>query len=167
MKVRDAVEADLAAIVEIYNSTVASRMVTGDTEPISVVSRVPWFYQHSADRYPLWVAEDGDTIAGWLGFQPFYGRPAYHATAELSLYIANAYRRQGIGRMLLYQAIEKAPALGLTTLLGFIFGHNEPSLRLFETFGFDRWGLLPGVAEFNGVQRDLVIMGYRVKHQAG
>jgi phosphinothricin acetyltransferase len=36
VKIRDAVEDDLSAIVEIYNSTVPSHMVTADPEPVSV-----------------------------------------------------------------------------------------------------------------------------------
>ena len=45
---------------------------------------------------------------------------------------------------------------------GFIFGHNIPSLRLFEKFGFARWAHLPGVALLDDVERDLVIVGRRV-----
>ena len=50
----------------------------------------------------------------------------------------------------------------LFVLLGFIFAHNEPSLRLFEKLGFARWGCLPRVAELDGVERDLVIVGLRI-----
>lgn len=162
MNIRDARLADLPAIVSIYNATIPGGMVTGDTEPVSVASRQAWFELHSPHDYPLWVAEVEGTVAGWLGFQPFYGRPAYRVTAELSLYVAQPYRRQGIGRYLLQQAIDQSAALGLTTLLGFIFGHNQPSLQLFESFGFQRWGHLPGVANIKGIERDLVIVGYRI-----
>ena len=48
------------------------------------------------------------------------------------------------------------------TLIGFIFGHNEPSLALFERFGFSRWGELPRVTILDGVERDVVIVGLRV-----
>jgi phosphinothricin acetyltransferase len=108
------------------------------------------------------VAEVDGAIAGWLSFQSFYGRPAYHATAELSVYVAPARRRTGIARRLVQHALERAPSLGLATLLGFVFGHNEPSLRLFTELGFARWALLPRVAELDGVERDLVIVGRRV-----
>jgi phosphinothricin acetyltransferase len=47
-------------------------------------------------------------------------------------------------------------------MVGLIFGHNEPSLNLFEQVGFERWGLLPGVAQIETVERDLVIMGRHV-----
>jgi phosphinothricin acetyltransferase len=160
--IRDAVEADLPTIVAIYNETIHGRMVTADTEPVSVESRVPWFREHSAEHRPLRVVEDGGAVLAWLSFQSFYGRPAYDATAEVSVYVAAAHRRRGLGSRLLSEAIDCAPALGLRTLLGFIFAHNEPSLALFERFGFERWGLLSRVAELDGIERDLVIVGRRV-----
>lgn len=164
MLIRNAVEADLPAIVAIYNDTIPSRKVTGDTEPVSVQSRLPWFHQHTPHHRPLWVMDMDGAIAGWLGFQSFYGRPAYEATAEISIYIAAAYRRQGIGRRLLSQAIEFCPALNIKTLLGFIFADNEPSMRLFKAMDFQTWGYLPQVAEFDGgIERDLVIVGRRVR----
>jgi L-amino acid N-acyltransferase YncA len=48
--------------------------------------------------------------------------------------------------------------------LGFVFGHNEPSMRLFGGFGFTAWGTLPRVAVLDGVERDLVILGRRLNH---
>jgi phosphinothricin acetyltransferase len=65
------------------------------------------------------------------------------------------------------RAISRSPDFGLRTLLGFIFGHNEASLRLFESFGFARMGMLPRVAELDGVERDLVIVGRRVGEPHG
>ncbi len=161
MLVRNAIESDLPAIVAIYNSTVPGRMVTADTEPVTVDSRLPWFREHTKDR-PLWVVEDDGEILAWLSFQPFYGRPAYRATAEVSIYVSEAHRQKGLGSMLLARAIAEGPGMGVKTLLGFIFAHNEPSLRLFKKFGFERWGYLPRIAELDGVERDLVIVGRRL-----
>ncbi|MFC5474182.1 GNAT family N-acetyltransferase [Paraherbaspirillum soli] len=158
---------DLPAIVDIYNSTVASREVTADTEPVSVASRQAWFDHHNPQRRPLWVVEqagaDGQpTILGWLSYSDFYGRPAYAGTAELSIYIRHDARGKGIGRYLLTHAIDVAPSLGVHTLLGFIFGHNQASLKLFDAFGFERWADMPRVATLDGIERDLVILGKRV-----
>jgi len=110
----------------------------------------------------LWVAELDGRIGGWLSFSSFYGRPAYDKTAEVSLYVHEAFRKRGLGSYLLAQAIGHAPAIGVDTLLGFIFGHNTPSLALFEKFAFARWGELPRVAALDGVERDLIIVGRRV-----
>jgi L-amino acid N-acyltransferase YncA len=155
---------DLPAIVAIYNSTVASRQVTADTEPVDVASRTAWFASHLPERRPLWVVDGRfpDGIAGWLSFSDFYGRPAYASTAELSIYLHQDARGCGLGRYLLTQAIAFAPHVGVHTLLGFIFGHNQPSLALFDRFGFERWANMPRVATLDGVERDLLILGKRI-----
>lgn len=137
-------------------------MATADTQPVTIESWRDWFHKHNLNARPLWVAMENDVIAGWLSFQSFYGRPAYHATAELSIYVALEWRRKGIGNALLTKAIEHAPRLGLKTLLGFILAHNDASLRLFEKFGFQPWGVLPRVTELDGLERDLIIVGRRV-----
>ncbi|MCU0536167.1 MAG: N-acetyltransferase family protein [Hydrococcus sp. Prado102] len=162
MKIRDATEIDLPAIVEIYNDSIPSRLATADLEPIAIESRKRWFEEHSPKNRPIWVMEIEKTIAGWLSFQSFYGRPAYHKTAELSIYVSQLYHRQGIGEQLLQQAIAHSPHLGLNTLLGFIFAHNYPSLRLFAKYQFQQWGYLPKIAELDGSERDLIIVGRRV-----
>jgi len=154
---------DLRHIVDIYNSTIPSRLVTADTEPVSVENRVRWFNEHSADFRPLWVVEAHGNIDGWLSFSSFYGRPAYDRTAEISVYVDEAHRKQGLGSYLLGEALVRAPSLKLDTLLGFIFGHNLPSLALFEKFGFQRWGVLPKVAALDDIECDLIIVGRRVR----
>lgn len=153
---------DLPQIVAIYNSTIPSREVTADTEPVSVASRLAWFHEHAPERRPLWVVERHGQVLGWLSFSDFYGRPAYRRTAEVSLYVHADWRGQGLGTYLLTQALRAAPACGLATLLGFVFGHNAASLALFERHGFERWAHLPRVAVLDGVERDLVILGRRV-----
>jgi L-amino acid N-acyltransferase YncA len=159
MIIRDAVEADLPAIVEIYNATVPTRVVTAELEPTTVEARLPWFREHSSERYPFWVAESEGRVIGWLDFKGFLPRCAYRGTAEISVYVDKEFRRRGVGQGLLEQAIARAPSLGITALVGFIFGHNEPSLKLFQRLGFERWGFFPGVAQLDGVERDLVVMG--------
>lgn len=161
--IRDAVSSDLERIVEIYNSTIASRMVTADLEPATVEGKRAWFDNHSPDKRPIWIVrmDDGETSA-WLSYQSFYGRPAYQATAEISIYIDEKYRGLGLGSVLIEKALGECPHLGLTTLLGFVFGHNEPSLKLLRKYGFEQYGFLPRVAVLDGVERDLVIMGRKV-----
>lgn len=163
MTLRDALATDLDAIVAIYNASIPNNLATGDTCAVTVESRRQWFQAHCPDAYPLWVLETatGD-IVGWLGFQQFYGRPAYHKTVELSIYIAPSHQGQGLGKYLLKTAIAKSPQLGLKTLVGYIFAHNQASVRLFKDQGFEQWGLLPQVAELGNQERDLLILGRKV-----
>jgi len=160
---REATEADLPTVVEIYNSTIASRMVTADLEPVTVDARRAWFAAHQSASRPLWVLCDAHGfVCAWLSFDTFFSRAAYDGTALIGIYVAATHRRHGLGRALLLTAIERAPSLGLHSLLGYIFGHNDPSLALFESQGFTRWGHLPGIAVLDGAARDLVIVGRRL-----
>lgn len=170
MQIRLAIEADLPTIIEIYNASIPSRLATADLEPITVESRRTWFRSHD-DRYPVWVATIGDRniqgdqneqIIGWLSLQMFYGRPAYHKTAEVSIYIDPNYQGQGIGKQLVDFAIAQCPKLGISKLVGFIFAHNVPSCHLFQKLGFQQWGLLPQVAELDGQEQSLLILGRSV-----
>jgi phosphinothricin acetyltransferase len=159
--IRDARRQDLPAIVAIYNASIPGRLATADLEPVSIESRRAWFDAHHSQR-PIWVLEEAEQIVAWLSLQSFYGRPAYNATAEVSIYVSPTAQRRGLAKLLLKECLERASSLGLTTLLGFIFGHNAPSLALFEKHGFARWGTLPRIAVLDGVERDLVIVGRRV-----
>ena len=139
MEIRDASLEDFPGIVEIYNSTVPSSMVTADPEPISVESRREWFSDHDPEKRPLWVAEVDGEMAGWFSFERFRKKPAYRATAEVSVYVAEKHRRKGVGRRLLAEAIRRSPR-----------------------FGFEKWAHYPRVAELDGIERDLVVLGLRL-----
>ena len=58
--------------------------------------------------------------------------------------------------------LASAPALRIRTVLAFVFAHNAPSIALFEAAGFEAWGRLPRVAELDGIERDLAILGRRI-----
>ncbi len=191
MYIRPARESDLKAIVEIYNSTIDSRVATADTKPVAIESRLSWFHDRDFTYRPIWVVDiapnigkseatgfeklgeskivnlfskrSQDKIIAWLSFNDFYGRPAYQNTAEISLYVAQDYRGQGIADGLLKTAIAKCPKLRIKTLLAFVFGHNLPSIKLFTKHEFTRWGFLPQVAEIDKTERDLLILGRRIK----
>jgi len=160
---RDAKPGDLLRVVEIYNATIASRLATADLEPVSPESRLDWFAEHDPGHRPLWVVDIEGDVRAWISLSSFYGRPAYDGTVEISVYVDERHRGQGLGSFLLGQAIARAPSLGIRTLLGFIFGHNTASIALFSRFEFEPWGWLPGVAILDGVSRDVAILG---KHLA-
>jgi phosphinothricin acetyltransferase len=162
MKIRDAVEADLPAIIDIYNVAVTTRIATAQLEPVTLEERRDWLKEHSPGRHPFWVLEVDGQVAGWLTIKPFLPRCAYRGTVELSVYVDQKFRRRGIARSLLEEAIARGPSLGISAMVGLIFGHNQPSLRLFEQLGFERWGLLPRVAQLDGIERDLTILGRHV-----
>lgn len=157
-----AVLSDLPKIVETYNSTIPSRLATADLEPVSVISKLQWFNAHSNSKRPLWLVKCDEEYAGWMSFNSFYGRPAYDGTVELSVYLEEKFRGKGIGKYCLEKAIFTCGDLHIKNLLGFIFAHNEASLRLFKKFGFETWAHLPGIALMDEIERDLIIVGKKI-----
>lgn len=162
MPIRHATAEDLPAIVAIYNSSIAGRLATADTEPVTVAQREEWFRAFDPDKRPLWVMDERGAISGWLGLRSFYGRPAYHRTVESAVYVSPEQQRRGIARKLLAHALDDCPRLGIANVLGFVFAHNTPSIALFEEQGFARWGLLPCVCELDGDEKDVLILGRRL-----
>ncbi|MDJ0736631.1 MAG: GNAT family N-acetyltransferase [Nostocaceae cyanobacterium] len=156
---RQAIEEDLPRIVEIYNCAVPTRQSTADINPVSVESRREWFHQHNFHHRPLLVEEQDRTIIGWVSLKSFYGRPAYECTVEVSIYVAAECRGQGIGKKMLKQVLELAPSLGVKNILAYIFSHNEPSIRLFRSCGFELWGVLPKIAQIDDKKYSLSIYG--------
>ncbi len=160
MNIRKAQIADLNSIVEIYNNTIPSRLVTADTEPVSVESRIEWFNSFTECR-PLWIAEKDNKIIGWMSFKSFYGRPAYDGSVEIAIYIHEEHRSEGLGQEFIQLAIQEAQNLKIHTLLAFIFEHNEPSIRFFKKHGFTNYGILPEVALMDGKKFSLGIYGLK------
>jgi phosphinothricin acetyltransferase len=128
-----------------------------------VADRAEWFEQFSPDKRPIWVAEEEGRIIGCVYVISFYGgRPAYDKTAEISLYIDADYQGKGLGTSLMQSMIDACPKLGITTLIGMHFDHNEATRRLNEKFGFELVGHLPVIAEVMGHKRGLKISILRI-----
>lgn len=164
LKFRNAELADLNKIVAIYNSIIASRMVTADVEEVSIESKVQWFNEHNPDTRPLWMVEDSEgQIVGWVSFSSFHERSAYSGTVEVSIYLDESSRGKGYGKTILQYCIDNAGKFGVNNLVALIFLHNEPSLKLFRHFGFEDWGTLPDVAVLDGIERSLKILGRRIQ----
>ena len=159
--IRAACDDDLPAITAITNAGIAARTATAQLEPFDVENRRAWLHRHDA-RHPVWVAQDAHGVAGWLSVTPWSDRAAYDATAELSVYVAADRQGRGIGAALLGHALAQAPHLHIESYVARIFAHNAASLRLFERFAFETWGVMPGVARVEGVLRDVVILGRRL-----
>jgi len=156
-------QSDLKKIVGTYNASIPDRLATADLEAVSVESKQKWFDDHNDADRPLWIIFFNEQYAGWMSFSSFYGRPAYSATVELSIYLEPLFHKNGIGKNALEFADVEAKKRNITTLLGFIFGHNDASLKLFQQAGYEKWAHLPEIANMEGALRDLIILGKKIR----
>ncbi|MBK9099056.1 MAG: N-acetyltransferase [bacterium] len=151
MIIRNFTKDDLETIVKIYNHAVDEKFATADTEYVTVESRKDWFAQHSADTYPIYVAEENGEIIGWCSLSPHRpGRKALRTVAEISYYIHKDHRKKGVVSSLIRHTIESAELLGFKNLISILLDLNKPSIQILEKFGFDKWGHLPDIAEIDG-----------------
>jgi L-amino acid N-acyltransferase YncA len=163
MKIRLAQIGDLPAIVDIYNQAILTMRSTADTQPVHVEERKTWFLDHPPENHPIFVAEIEGQVTGWCSLSAYRtGRAALRYTAEISYYIARLYYRKGIATALIKHAIAACPALRIKNIFAIVLERNETSLKLLEEMGFEKWGYLPRVADFEGEEMGQFYYGKRV-----
>ncbi len=154
---------DLPAIVEIYNQAVPSHRSTANTTPVTIEGRKSWFYDHEPDKHPIFVAEVEGKVVGWCSLSVYRpGRSALRFTAEISCYVDSNNQQRGIGRELVRRAIEVSPSLGIKNIVAVLIDRNESSRKMVEKLGFQQWGYLPRVLDFDGQECGEFYYGIRV-----
>ena len=154
---------DLPNIVAIYNQAVPTRRSTANTTPWTVESRTVWFTEHIPDKHPIFVVEIDGQVVGWCGLSVYRpGRFALRHTAEISYYIDSNFHRRGIGKALLYHALDVCPTINIRNVIAVIIDRNESSRKLLEALGFEQWAYLPRVIDFDGQEFGEYYYGKRV-----
>jgi L-amino acid N-acyltransferase YncA len=162
MNIRIAELKDLKAIVEIYNQAIAAGEKTADITPFSLDDRKSWFRDHDPDKYPILVAEE-ESVVGYLTISAYRpGRMALRHTAEVSFFVHFDHHRKGIASQLLQYAIDMCPSLQIKSLFAILVDSNRNSIRLLEKYGFNKWGYMPRVVEFEGIEYDHLYYGLRI-----
>lgn len=157
MRIRKANLTDVPHILDIYNEAIVNTVATFDTEPRTLEQQEQWFGQHG-DAYPVLVAELDGVVAGWSSLNRYSDRLAYARTSELSLYIRERYRGQGIGKSLLEAVLLEGKRAGLHTVLSRIEESNASSLHLHKLFGFEYVGTMREVGLKFGRLLNVVMM---------
>jgi L-amino acid N-acyltransferase YncA len=107
------------------------------------------------------VMRDGDKVLGWAALSPVSKRSAYRGVAELTVYVTESARHQGVGRALLEGVIEESERNDIWTLQASIFPENVASAKLHLRCGFREVGRRERIATLNGVWRDTVLFERR------
>ncbi|HZP19100.1 MAG TPA: GNAT family N-acetyltransferase [Bauldia sp.] len=162
MIVRPAAEADLPAILAIYNDAVLNTTAIWNDAVADLENRRQWFNARAALNYPVLVAADDGAILGYASFGDFRAFDGYRFTVENSVYVAAEARRKGIASALLTALIARATDLGKHVMIAGIAGENEVSIHLHQKHGFIETARMPEVGFKFGRWLDLVFMQRRL-----
>ena len=153
---RDLQPDDWPEVARIYGEGIQTGNATFETQ---VPSWKDWDRAHlGAHRF---VAEREGRVCGWIAAAPVSSRCCYAGVAELSVYIGEEARGQGIGAELLAAIIESSERAGIWTLQTGVFPENEASLALLRRFGFRAVGTQERVGRLHGIWRDVVLLERR------
>jgi L-amino acid N-acyltransferase len=140
MEVRLAHRGDAEAIRAIYNVEVATSTATFDIVERSAAEQLEWLDRHSG-AHPAVVAVEGGEVCGFGSLSSYRERAAYATSVEDSVYVAETWRRKGVGALLLSALVGLATSHGFHTVIGRIAGGNEASVVLHEACGFEVIGV--------------------------
>ena len=158
-QVRDARDADLAAVQAIYAHHVRYGLASFEETPPSLEDMAQR-RQALADRgLPYLVAELAGDVRGFAYAGPYRPRPAYRYTLENSVYVATGFEGRRIGHLLLAALVGHAAALGYRRMIAVIGDSgNLASIRLHQRLGFRRAGILTATGYKHGRWVDTVIL---------
>ena len=131
------VEQDLLAIKEIYDWYIANSTATFHTEPITT-DQLKEFLYLDHPWYNSYLIYYDRELAGYCFITNYKKRQAYDRTAEVTIYLKDAYCNKGIGKVALNYLEQRANENGLKNLIGIISGDNVGSITLFEICGYTK-----------------------------
>ena len=157
-EIRAATEADLPAILAIYNDAVLKTTAIWNDTPADLGNRRAWFEARRALSYPVLVGELGGSVAAYASFGDFRPFEGYRHTVEHSVYVAETARGRGLATRLVEGLIERARALDKHVIVGGIASDNIASLALHKRLGFVETAHMPEIGRKFGRWLDLVFV---------
>ncbi len=158
MLIREALEADIPVISEIYNHVIRNTTAVYQYNEQTLEMRYAWFEMKRKEKWPVWVAEEEGRVIGFASYGPYRPWAAYKYTVENMIHVAEDQRGKGVARLLMQELIYTARKEGYHTIMSGIDAANEASIRLHARFGFKEVGLFRQVGFKFGRWLDLTFM---------
>jgi L-amino acid N-acyltransferase len=156
--IRQATAADIQPILEIFNAAIRTSTAIWRDVEVDYADREHWLNDHRRNGDAVLVAEVDGVVAGYASFSQWRGLVGFRYSVENSIYLAEGFRGQGIGRALMTELIARARAAGKHLMIADITGGNAASIRLHESLGFEPAGVISEVGTKFGEWLDLVIL---------
>lgn len=158
LSLRDAAQADVAAITTIYAHAVETGVASFEEVAPSAEAMAERMAAVAAKALPWIVAEEGGVVVGYAYASPFKPRSAYRFSLENSVYVAPDAQGRGIGQALLEALIHRCAALGYRQMIAGVGGAAPASIKLHERCGFRVIGTYEAVGFKFGRWLDVVMM---------
>ncbi|MEZ5043900.1 MAG: N-acetyltransferase family protein [Saprospiraceae bacterium] len=155
--IRPLLSSDWPTVNAIYMQGIATGIATFETQ--APASWDIWDEKYLATC--RFVAVIHNMVVGWIALTPFSKREVYRGVAEISLYVADQHRGQGIGKLLLQHLIQASELAGFWTLQSAIFATNSASIQLHLQLGFRLVGVREKIAMRDGIWHDNVLLERR------
>jgi L-amino acid N-acyltransferase YncA len=146
------------AVREIYSEGIATGNATFETD---LPDWAKWDIGHRKDCRLVAIESSSDRVLGWAALSPVSSRHVYRGVAEVSVYVASAAQRRGVGKALLQALIHESEAGGIWTLQAGIFAENIASITLHKSCGFREVGVRQRIGMLKGVWRDVLLLECR------
>ncbi|MGV8936080.1 MAG: GNAT family N-acetyltransferase [Allorhizobium sp.] len=156
--IRDAVEADLPAIRDIYNHAVAHTTAIWNEVLVDLDNRSAWMKARRAKNFPVLVAEIDGKVAGYASYGDWRAFDGYRHTVEHSVYVGENFRGAGAGLTLMQALVERAKLGRVHVMIAAIEAENAASIWLHEKLGFRLVGIHKQVGQKFGRWLDLAAM---------
>jgi phosphinothricin acetyltransferase len=143
---------DWDRVAEIFAEGIATGDSTFETE-------VPTWERWDADHLPepRLVARLGGRVVGWGAANRTSIRDVYRGVAEVSVYVAEEARGEGVGPPLLTALADAAHDAGLWTLEAIVIDGNVASAKMVEGCGFRLVGRRERLGRLRGEWRDVLL----------
>jgi L-amino acid N-acyltransferase len=156
MRIIDCTNDHSDAILAILNEAIANSTALYDYAPRKAETMVSWFEAKRRGNFSvIGVTSETSEFMGFASYGTFRAWPAYKYSVEHSLYVAQPFRGQGVGKMLLKALIDRAKAQQFHVMVGGIDSTNAVSIALHRSFGFQHVGTMPQIGFKFGKWLDL------------
>lgn len=162
MMIRDATEADLQALRDIYNHALLHTTAIWNDAVVDVENRRAWFQARAAQGYPILVADIAGQVMGYASFGDFRVQDGFRATVENSIYVTPEAQGRGVAKALMTTLNDRARACGKHVMIAAVHDANTASMQLHEALGFRASGVLHQVGQKFGSWVNLVFLELRL-----
>tara|TARA_R110000868_G_scaffold330120_2_gene591034 strand:+ start:90 stop:572 length:483 start_codon:yes stop_codon:yes gene_type:complete len=135
--IRDVTIKDAKDLVNIYNYYVVNSIVTLDLIPFSILDFEEKINAISKD-FPFIVFEVQNEVLGYAYANTFRTKPAYKNTVELTVYLKHTELGKQIGKKLYSELLQQLKIQNYHVVIGGLTLPNAASVKLHETFGFEK-----------------------------